>query len=711
MAILDKIKGLFQPGQSEGGGAPVQPQFDEKKIEGWINTKWAEIKNSYLVYHMNMWRSRIYYSGEFWINFDKNKRTWQKAEPNDSFVPQPEVNRFSPAVDAICSNFNNVPEVEAVPVPRDDDNSISVAEVANDLATHFIKENALKSDYKSDEDKAGYAAQEFVLSGCVFSFVYPEEYTAGRQPKMQAQPSFGYQCLNCDVYQSGLPAPVQVCPQCGQPVDPIQGETKVEVRDDQGQVVMEDVRRKKIVCKMGDPGFAYPRPGARNMADTPYLIWAERMTLDDIWRRWQYEASADNDQPDGYNVMYEHSLNFSYMGYAQATSTLKDAALVVQCYAEPGKMKEFPEGFYGVVVGGKAIYCKPWDEAFCEHPATKGDFAQIPSLFFPRSLSFDLAEIQKYLVELESIIELHAKTSAVEPIVIEEQSKVSEITGRLDKIIYWRAFAPGVKEPHRMAHGSLDESIYRKIDDLKGELENISHVVSVFKGEQPGSITAASAIQTLRGQAELMFSKPVQNWAGLWKETVRKGVKNYQRYMTVPEIAEIVGNDKITAIESFKAANLDKTLEFIATNSGLPKTRDEKRQEMMTLFDKGALDVSDPNVRQKIFELFGETGMMKTFNDDSRRARVNMKKIRAGEPAEFRIGIDDADIHLGIALETAKSLDFDQWEPQSQQFLFAYIDTIRQSQIQEAMAAIPPPGMNAAEPVPSKNPLPEEVVQ
>jgi len=307
---------------------------------------------------------------------------------------------------------------------------------------------------------------------------------------------------------------------------------------------------------------------------------------------------------------------------------------------------------------------------------------QIPSLFFPRSLSFDLAEIQKLLIEYESIIELHAKTSAVDAVVVDENCVVSEITGRADKIIRGRTFsATSLRDSvFRLQHGNLDQAVYKKIEDFKQELENISHVVSVFKGEQPGSITAASAISQLRGQAELMFAKPVQNWANLWKETVRKGIKNYQRHWSVPEIAEIVGVDKVAEIEEFKAANLDKCLEFTSTNAGLPKTRDEQRQEMMVLFDKGALDVTDSNVRQKVFELFGETGMMKTFNDDARRARLNVRMIRSGQPMMFRSGIDDPNVHLGIALEAAKALDFDKWEPPIQNLLYTYISEVQAAQ-------------------------------
>jgi hypothetical protein len=210
---------------------------------------------------------------------------------------------------------------------------------------------------------------------------------------------------------------------------------------------------------------------------------------------------------------------------------------------------------------------------------------------------------------------------------------------------------------------------------------------------------------TLRGQAELQMAKPVANWANGWKETVRKVIKNYQRHWTAAEVAEVVGADRATQIEEFFRADLDTCLEYVATTTGLPRTRDEKRQEMITLFDKGAMDINDQNVKQKAFELFGETGMFKTFNDDARRARVNVKALRVGKPAQFRPGIDDASIHLGIALETAKGLDFDLWDPQAQQALFQYIAEVRGAQAAEA-APIPPGAIPPGGQVPSSGAIP-----
>ncbi len=391
------------------------------------------------------------------------------------------------------------------------------------------------------------------------------------------------------------------------------------------------------------------------------------------------EATPDGEYPDGFNTSYQNELIYWYLGYATPMEANADSCLFDEWWCEPGKKEEFPEGCYAIYFNGKVQDAQPWSELGpIDHPLTKGDMQALPGIFFPRASSFDLCEIQAQLTRLDSMIELHLKTSAVEPIVIDENTKVSEITGRADKIVYWRSIGPGSKEPHRMAHGVLDPQVYERVKYLEQKGESIAATVSVFRGEQPGSITAASAIAQLRGQAEMQFATPVKNWNGFWKETIRKCLFFYQKY-PLDELVQIIGQDKISQINDFINCDLKKCLEFIATSNGLPRTRDERRQEMMVLFDKGALDTNDPQVRQKLFELFGDTGMMDNFNEDATRARYVVRSIKEKAVAPpFRAGIDDPNIHESIATSAAKQMDFEQWPPPSQQALIAYIQSTQQ---------------------------------
>jgi hypothetical protein len=134
----------------------------------------------------------------------------------------------------------------------------------------------------------------------------------------------------------------------------------------------------------------------------------------------------------------------------------------------------------------------------------------------------------------------------------------------------------------------------------------------------------------------------------------------------------------------FISANLETLVKLTSTQQGPPRSRDELRQEMMQLFDKQALDINDVHVREKLFELFGETGMFQTFNADATRARLENKTMRSGVKVEVKAELEDLNVHLSTHLAAVKSLGFDQLPPPVQQLFIEHV-------FETQMALLPPP--------------------
>ena len=697
--LLQAVRGLLGggPAPDPTGQADDQAQgVDQNKALQFTQDRWNDLKNAYVVYHQAIWQTLLFYANQSWIDWDDARKVWQPQQPTDEWVPRPRVNRFSPTVDAIASNFYQLPEVEAVPKEQDDPQAHVVADICTQLIAYAVVKEGLKHQQGMQEDKVGSAAQQFVLAGGLFTIIRVKKANQGQTPKMGMGPAFGYQCQTCDSYKvspAGDGTPPNFCPDCGNPIEPEETETMQPEVDETGQAQMQDVVENELTLEIGNTLQAFPRPGATGMDNSPYFLWAQRQTTDAIWFRWDYDAQPDAIWPDGYSVTYEHALNFWYTGYSSSTIQVKDSCMVLEMYVPPGKIKDFPKGFYNVIINDKPAHTEAWD--FPEHPLTMACYLNLPTLFFPRSVSFDLVEIQRELNAYESLIKLHAMVGAVDPVIVDNDTIVSDITGRADKIIKWRKVTPDSEPPHRMGAGQLDPAIYKQRDSLHEELQNISMAVNAFRGQQEGGVTAASAIQQMRSQAELMFNKPSGNWRNFWRDTLRKYVKFMQKYFSFEQLAAIVGADQEAEIRAFMAADLDDTVDWIASDHGLPRTRDELRQELMTLFDKGALDVNDPAIRQKIFELFGETGMMASFNKDATNARLENQsfKLGKGQPNQPYVPpeihpmplIEDMAVHLYFHKDQAKSQDFKKWPPPAQQALIEHI--------METMKAMTPPPM------------------
>lgn len=681
---LPNLKKLFKSEPASGGVQEVS-KFEDR-VEEFGNSHWADLKTAYIVYHQQVWDCLLKYSGVLWIQWNNATKTYDIVDNSDEWTPTPEVNRFSPAIDSMMSNFQAVPEVEAVPNDvRADQESFAIADISTKLGRHITKTCALHADFKGDEDKPGRAGSLLTLAGSVFVRVMPTQKQVGERPIQAPVPAIGVKCPQCDTYQA-LPqdqvADVQalgVCPQCGGPTEVSQ----TQVAQPTGEV--QPVIAHGLQVTVGNPLFALPRPGAKHMQDLGYMLWAERRSIDWVYEQFQYEAEPDQLYLDGYSTSYENTLQYFYTGAASSTVRTKEECLVVEMFIEPGKVKAIPEGCYAVMVNGNWIVKRPWD--YVEHPITKCNYKNQPMLFFGRTDAFDLAKLQKESNHYESLIKLHAMTCASEPLVVDMNTVVegAEATGRGDKVIKWRGLGPGSKEPHRLAHGTLDNGVFTQRDKLASEFQNVSGAVNVWRGEAPGSITAASAIAQLRGQAEQMFSTPSGNWAALWTEVVRKGVKILQATMDPLEIAAIVGQGKDVEIALFKKADLDTMLSFVSTKHGLPRTRDERRMEMLELWDRGMLDPSDINVKSTLVELFGETGMMQQFNKDATRARLENEQIKAGllaQPAVL-VGIEDLAVHAEVHKEQVKALDFDKWDPAAKQILIDHtLKTVEALQVQ-----------------------------
>lgn len=620
---------------------PLDPNspVNLEEANAWVSDNFQKVKIAFVTYHQMVWQAILFYVGQTWLTWDIGRRWWIPSVPEDDFTPQPKINYFSPTIDAVCSNFNSIPTIEAKARDADGDEQYrryGIAQVASRLSKDFTMRTGMKSDFESKGDKPSEAAMLFVLGGSLFTYVQARDATSTQSPDL---------------------GPIQT---------------------------------KTVECDLLSSLTVLPRPGSTNIggiSGSPYLYACRRMPLSEIYTRYQINAEADNFSISGANNVYAASLNYFYTGSNSVDLQAQDSALVVEVFIPPAGpnapgVREFNDtGLYAIFIGEKVRYAEEWK--FPDHPITKIDYIRVPTLFFARTPAFDLTGLQEEIQVYESIIRLHGMTNAVSPWVVDANTLVGEITGRADKVIKYRSIGPNSPKPSREAPGTLDNGVYEQVQKLRGQFENVSGAASVFRGRQEGSVVASSAIAQLRGQAELMFAGPVNSWNNGWKETVRKAVVAMQKCYTLTQIMAIVGEGMTDAINDFISCDLDECIEWIAAAHGLPRTQDEMRQEMITLFDKKALDISDPGVKERLFQLFGETGMMTMFNLDATRARFENRMMKKGQPPIFRPAIEDLQVHYALHTEAVKSLEFDRLPPQVQEIFLAHI--------METKAALAPP--------------------
>jgi hypothetical protein len=681
------------------------------KITTWFTQNWEDLRSAYTVYHQLCWQNILFYAGELWIQWDRSRKVYYSAVPEDEYTPMPNVNEFAPGIDAITSVYQ-IPNVQCTPKNEGDTDAHEIAEIANEVANEVCRRNGMaEGGTTKDKDGVGdRAGQLFTLCGNLFTITDRKQANVSQVPIMETVPMMQVTCPLCkyqnqvppddpslmvppssmlmgqQVSPGGMSAP---CPKCGAPMEsqPTQ-KTQQATDPTTGQPATRSVITWEVRIRVGNPLFCLPQPGAISQHAASYHVWAERMQLDDIYKEWNYEAQPDNQFLDTMESSWEIAMNFYFTGYSSLTLASKNSALVCIIFIEPDRMKEIPEGGVAVWCNGKVIHLYKWEE-YCPigHALTHIGYLNMPTTYFYRTPAMDMANVQRELNRYESIIALHGMTSASDSLIIDENTKVSNVSGRGDRIIYWRSIGPGSREPHRLEHGTLDSGVYEQRQHLRDVLQNISGAVAVFRGQQAGSVTSAAGISQLRGQAEQMFSKPVNNWKQGWVQTISKGVELAQQSWQEWEILKFVGPGKEVQIAKFKQAKLSDLLTWAAGQHGLPQTRDEKRQDLLDLYDRKMLDTSDPDVRSRINELFGESGLENEFNLDATRARWENGQLSHGQEVQFMPEIEDLATHLAIHGKIIKRLDFDKLDDNIKELIFNhYMETKMALQQQSLMA-------------------------
>src|SRR5216683_943776 len=84
----------------------------------------------------SIWQTLLFYANQSWIDWDDARKVRQPQQPTDEWVPRPRINRFSPTIDAVASNFSQIPEIESTPKPMDDLTANMVSQVSTKLAEY-----------------------------------------------------------------------------------------------------------------------------------------------------------------------------------------------------------------------------------------------------------------------------------------------------------------------------------------------------------------------------------------------------------------------------------------------------------------------------------------------------------------------------------------------------------------------------------------------
>ena len=259
-------------------------------------------------------------------------------------------------------------------------------------------------------------------------------------------------------------------------------------------------------------------PLATNLDDAEYVIYATYKNVGEIIKQFpdkQEEILKSAKRPDDEYLMYGRNVDMSNVNNVvlYVECYMKDYSVDKEIIEEEGKkyevsQKKYPNGRRVIIAGDTLLYDG-------ENPYKNGKFPfvvwkcyETPNSFWGTGEVENIIEPQKYRIEILNCIIENARTTANSVWILDKNCGVdyNTITGRPGLVIRKN---PGT-EVRRESPQPLPAYIQNLPALFAQDIENISGVYDVTRGEKPLGVTAAAAITALQEQAQGRIKLKVQ---------------------------------------------------------------------------------------------------------------------------------------------------------------------------------------------------------
>jgi hypothetical protein len=269
-----------------------------------------------------------------------------------------------------------------------------------------------------------------------------------------------------------------------------------------------------------------------------------------------------------------------------------------------------------------------------------GDIIGTP---YGNSNMFNLIQIQEAINSLYSTILTNQTAFGVQNLYLPRGADVSinSLSGGLN-IIEGNSHA-GKPEPMNLTHTPVE--IFNFIKQLIGEMETISGLNAVARGNPAANVTAGNALALLESQAFEFISGLQQSYIFLIEDVGTGLVKMLQDFASVPRVAAIVGKTNKTEMKQFIGDDIGSINRVVVdVGNALAATTAGRVQMADNLLQMGAIK----DIEQYFMVI--ETGRLEHVTEsatsDSILVRDENEKLAQGEGEVIALSLDNHTLHI-----------------------------------------------------------------
>ena len=258
---------------------------------------------------------------------------------------------------------------------------------------------------------------------------------------------------------------------------------------------------------------------------------------------------------------------------------------------------------------------------------------------FGYSPAFDLLPLQEAIDGLNSTIMTNIGQFGVQSVLVPEGSNISheELGGGLSMIEY----DPNVGVPSPLQLTATSPEVYNYLNRLNVEMETLSGVNSVTRGNPESSLKSGAALALVQSMA-IQFNSGLQQSYAQLLENVGTGLINILKtYASTPRLADIAGKDNAPYMAEWKSDDIqDVSRVLVDLGNPLSQTLAGKMNMAEMLIGMGSINQNNPDALLEVME----TGRMDSVTMSGMKEATAIKSenefLKSGEKEVNAIPLD-----------------------------------------------------------------------
>lgn len=387
------------------------------------------------------------------------------------------------------------------------------------------------------------------------------------------------------------------------PPDPVTGETAL-----QGDICITYETPYHVFI----PDFR-----SEDIEDQPYIIHAKLKSADWVKLNFPNIAAVPNEEKAN-EILEAKWLNLIGMQTVKGMN----AILVLEVWVKPGEVEILPEGGVFTIIGDEIVQStEGWPFALLEYPFCK--LNHIPSgKFYGESTINDLRPIQKLYNKTRGQI-IDSKDSTGKPKILAERGAIraSKITSEPGQVL---EYEPAYSKPEFWVPPPIPSYVTQEIDRNLSDMADIAGQHEVSQGQTPPGITAATAINYLQEQDDVLLQETAMQIEAAVEKCAKLTLSYINEFWDAPRLVKITGPDGSFDVQAFKSSNLNGNTDIrIEGGSSLPISKAAKQAFILDMMKLGIIE---PEKGLEVMEMGGIQKIYESINQDKRQAqRENLK--------------------------------------------------------------------------------------